>query len=78
MTRTTVLTPCSAVVAATTLLAGLAAMPVAARPDPGEPIPTRFSSYDRNCPLSRIDTQFVRCDNLTGADVSAPASVPEL
>jgi hypothetical protein len=31
----------------------------------------------RNCPLTRIGTQFVRCDNLTGAGVAAPRWVPE-
>jgi hypothetical protein len=31
-----------------------------------------------NCPLTRIGTQFVRCDNLTGAGVSAPPWIPEL
>jgi hypothetical protein len=32
------------------------------------------SSY---CPLTRIGTQFVRCDNLTGNGVPAPSWVPE-
>jgi hypothetical protein len=31
-----------------------------------------------NCPLERVGTQFVRCDNLTGAGVPAPSWVPEL
>lgn len=30
-----------------------------------------------DCPLERIGTQFVRCDNLTGAGVRAPAWIPE-
>jgi hypothetical protein len=77
MNRTRLLIRCSAAAATATLVAGLAAIPAAARPDPGEPIPVRFSSY-ANCPLNRIDTQLVRCDNLTGAGVVAPAYIPEL
>lgn len=77
MIRTSLLARCSAAAAAATVTAGLAAIPAAARPDAGGPIPIRFSSY-ANCPLNRIDTQLVRCDNLTGDDVKAPASVPEL
>ena len=73
-----VLSRCAAAGAAAAIIAGLAAAPAAARPDPGDPIPIRFSSHDRNCPLSRIDTQLVRCDNLTGAGVTAPAYVSEL
>jgi hypothetical protein len=38
----------------------------------------RFSSYEHNCPLRRVGNQLVRCDNLTGAGVSAPHWVPEL
>lgn len=30
-----------------------------------------------DCPLERIGTQLVRCDNLTGAGVQAPAWIPE-
>ncbi|MDQ0731155.1 hypothetical protein [Arthrobacter sp. B1I2] len=30
-----------------------------------------------NCPLERIGTQLVRCDNLTGAGVAAPFWIPE-
>jgi hypothetical protein len=30
-----------------------------------------------DCPLERIDTQLVRCDNLTGGGVSAPFWIPE-
>ena len=78
MNRTQLLARYAAAAAAATLLTGLAATSAAARPDPGEPIPVRFSSYERDCPLSRVDTQLVRCDNLTGAGVTAPASVPGL
>jgi hypothetical protein len=31
-----------------------------------------------NCQLARIDTQLVRCDNLTGAGVAAPVGIPQL
>ena len=77
MNRTQLLARCSAAAAAATIIAGLAAIPATARPDPGEPVQVRFSDY-RNCPLNRIDTQLVRCDNLTGAGVTAPVGVPEL
>jgi hypothetical protein len=30
------------------------------------------------CPLARIGTQLVRCDDLTGAGVTAPAWIPTL
>lgn len=47
--------------------------PAMAEPDPGPSVvvanPMNTSTQ---CPLSRIDTQFVRCDNLTGAGVKAP------
>jgi hypothetical protein len=78
MSRTTLPTRCAAAAAAATLLAGLAAMPASARPDPGEPASPRFSSYEWNCPLNRVDTQFVRCDNLTGNGIAATSGVPEL
>jgi hypothetical protein len=77
MNPTQLFARCSAAAATATLLAGLAATSAAARPDPGEPIRDWFPSY-ANCSLERIDTQLVRCDNLTGTGVPAPASVPEL
>jgi hypothetical protein len=36
-----------------------------------------LSTDSRLCFLTRIGTQFVRCDNLTGAGAPAPAWVPE-
>ncbi|MGX5715452.1 hypothetical protein [Arthrobacter sp. MAHUQ-56] len=30
-----------------------------------------------DCPLERIGTQLVRCDNLTGAGAAAPYWIPE-
>jgi hypothetical protein len=78
MNRTQLLGRCSAAAAAATIIVGLAAAPATARPDPGPPpIPDRISC-DLNCPLSRIGTQLVRGDNLTGAGVTAPEWVPEL
>jgi hypothetical protein len=77
MNRTQLLARCSAAAAAATIIAGLAAIPATARPDPGEPAQVRPSS-DWNCPLNRIDTQLVRCGNLTGAGVTAPMWVPQL
>jgi hypothetical protein len=77
MTRTTLLARCSAAAAATIMLAGLTAIPVVARPDPGELVQVQDSSGYPNCPLSRIGTQPVRCDYLTGAGVPAPAFVAE-
>jgi len=71
--------------AATALLAVTAAIPAQAKEDPGEPtgsstavMQTATWQEPRNCPLRRVDTQFVRCDDLTGAGVPAPRWVPEL
>jgi hypothetical protein len=76
MNRTKLVARCAAAAAATTIMAGLAAIPATARPDPGPPAPDRFSSPG-TCLLSRVGTQYVKCDNLTGAGVPAPAWVPE-
>jgi hypothetical protein len=78
MTRTTVLARWSTAAAAAALLAGFAATTAAARPDPGPPRTTQLPSNTQECPLSRVGTQFVRCDNLTGAGVTAPVWIPEL
>ena len=65
--------------------AGLAALLViggassaSARPDPGEPSWAVQAFPDDNCPLRRIGTKLVRCDNSTGAGVRAPSWIPEL
>lgn len=50
----------------------------AARPDPGDAESFTVGYKPTNCPLRRIDTQLVRCDNLTGAGVPAPLFIPEL
>ena len=61
-------------ITAVLVVAGLAAGPASARQDPGTPIPT--AEHVRACPLQRIGTQFVRCDNLTGNGVAAPGWIP--
>jgi hypothetical protein len=43
----------------------------------GEPAPEDSGINIGYCPLTRIGTQLVRCDNLTGADVPAPYWIPE-
>ena len=63
--------------AALVLLIG--ATPAAARPDAGTPVTSAASATtstdDGRCPLQRIGTQLVRCDNLTGNGVAAPGGV---
>jgi hypothetical protein len=64
------------VIVAGALLATAAAGTSSARPEPPpEPIPVTVQ-YGQ-CALMRVDTQFTRCDNLTGAGVAAPAWVSE-
>jgi len=73
-------------VSAAALLAVTTAIPAQAKPDPGggpdgsstAVIQTATWQEPRNCPLRRVDTQFVRCDDLTGAGVPAPRWVPVL
>ena len=55
------------------LLSGWLPAATASPPDP----PQRTAFAD-GCPLQRIGTQLVRCDNLTGAGVRAPSWIPEL
>jgi hypothetical protein len=59
------------------LVLATTASPAAARQDPGQ-ISTKAQQSTppddgANCPLRRVGTQFVRCDNLTGNGVPAPA-----
>lgn len=63
---------------AAVLVALLAASgPAVAKPDPGPSAgAAHLISTPARCPLSRIDTQLVRCDNLTGAGVEAPRWMP--
>jgi hypothetical protein len=42
------------------------------------PPPNPSQSVVNGCPLERIGTQLVRCDNLTGAGVRAPSWIPEM
>jgi hypothetical protein len=63
--------------AAGVLLASAVAGSASARPEsPPEP-PSVQSVRLGECPLTRIDDQFVRCDDLTGAGVPAPSWIPE-
>lgn len=60
-----------------TLLASLlVTQPAFARPEP-EPQPTQTSIDRSHCALERIGTQYVTCDDLTGAGAPAPEWVPE-
>jgi hypothetical protein len=66
------------VTAAVILIAATGTAPAVARPDPGGPRTDSPSAYDSlHCPLTRVGTQFARCDHLTGAGVPAPPWVPE-
>jgi hypothetical protein len=62
------------------------ALPATARPDPGPRLDRQVTTAttsttspedEGRCPLRRVGTQFVRCDNLTGNGVAAPAWVLE-
>ena len=57
------------------LLGAVLVTPASARQDPG-PAPEREST-STSCPLTRVGSQFVRCDNLTGNGVSAPLWIPQ-
>jgi hypothetical protein len=61
--------------AAALVLLGLAVTPAAAHPEAGAPVV--HAQYRNDCPLRRVGTQFVRCDDLTGNNVPAPAYIPE-
>lgn len=61
---------------ATALLLGAALVtPAAARQDAGPALEQELTST--SCPLTRVGTQLVRCDDLTGNGVSAPLWIPE-
>jgi hypothetical protein len=78
--RTTIatVTATTLVASAAALLAGIAAAPAVAIPDPGQwPAGhTRLVDQDR-CELQRVGSQFVRCDILAGDGVAAPDYIPE-
>jgi hypothetical protein len=64
------------IVGAGALIATAAAGSASARPEaPPEPIPVAVQYAE--CALTRVDTQFARCDELTGAGVPAPSWIPE-
>jgi hypothetical protein len=63
------------ILAVTAVLAGLTVLPATARQDVGSP---RLAAVPAStCQLARVGTQFVKCDDLTGNGVPAPAWVPE-
>lgn len=72
--------PALAAVAAT-LLVALAAAPAVARPDAGLPMTATpraaRGGHAGECLLERVGAQLVRCDDLTGNGVPAPAWIPE-
>jgi hypothetical protein len=76
MRITTTLSTSALVASAAALLAVLAAAPASARPEPA-PAPAVVQPADAPCLLERVGTQFVRCDDLTGAGVPAPSFIPE-
>ena len=63
------------VIAGAALLLSLSTTPAAfARP---EPQPPSVPSLNYGCALVRVGTQFVRCDDLTGAGIPAPRWIRE-
>jgi hypothetical protein len=58
-------------IAAALVLISLGATPASARSDVGTHLLT--TDHAGACQLQRVGTQFVRCDNLTGNGVAAPA-----
>lgn len=62
-----------AVTALTVGLAIAAAGPATAREDPGPPSP----GASWGCALERVGAQLIRCDDLTGGNVTAPTWIPE-
>jgi hypothetical protein len=67
-----------AVAATALLLTSAAALPASARQDPGPAsgYTATTPTQPQTCPLTRLGTQLVRCDNLTGAGAPAPLWVP--
>ena len=60
---------------ASLLLLGTGSLPATARQDAG-PIVVHAIPDDGRCSLTRVGTQFVKCDDLTGNGVSAPGWIP--
>jgi len=67
----------SAAAATTMLLLGATTLSASARPDPGDVPATTVERSQHRCLLERVGAQYVRCDNLTGNGVPAPAWVRE-
>lgn len=67
----------AALAAAALLLAVVVPAPAFAKPDPGTSGGMVPVLTGQQCPLTRIGTQFVRCEDLTGAGALAPSWVPE-
>lgn len=59
------------------LLLALLPVPATASQDRGEAVISGVSVRSEACALERVGTQYVRCDNLTGAGVPAPLWVPQ-
>ena len=60
---------------ATLVLGAALVTPAAARQDAGPALEQEPTST--SCPLTRVATQLVRCDDLTGNGVSAPLWIPQ-
>ncbi|GAA2015670.1 hypothetical protein [Microbacterium ulmi] len=70
-------TKLAAIVGAAVLVGSLSAAPAAsARPEP-QPATGSTRQYGPYCSMERIGTQYVRCDDLTGAGVPAPSWIHE-
>jgi hypothetical protein len=79
-TTSTATTPIRRMAAATAtamLLLGCGALSASASQDPGTPLGAPAASSSQRCPLERVGTQYVRCDDLTGNGVPAPTWLPE-
>jgi hypothetical protein len=59
------------------LVLAVGAPSAAAKPDPGGSGSVVTTTLHPYCPLERVDTHLVRCDDLTGAGVPAPLFIPE-
>jgi hypothetical protein len=69
MTRTALLARCSAAAATATLLAGLAAAPAMARPDPGEPTTQQSQVYDGSTKAQIDHNERLLLDGRTKAQI---------
>lgn len=62
-------------IAAALVVIAVGATPSSARPESGPPVAR--VGHAGECLLQRVGTQFVRCDNLTGNGVPAPAHISQ-